>query len=115
MGMGYVSGPRAATRSGNLMALPCSVMAQLTSARFKGETALNFICRLIATFCGGVVGMTIWYISTGSGQGNPYGLAAVCAVFFPASNVPNIYCRWSLLVVPHSRSSSSALITPGLR
>ena len=58
-------------------------MAQLTSSRFKGETGFNLICRVTASFCGGIVGMTIWYISSGSGQGNPYGLAAVCAVFFP--------------------------------
>lgn len=60
-------------------------MAQLTLARFKGETAINFIFRIIATFFGGVVGMAVWYISAGNGRGNPYGLAATCLVFFPVS------------------------------
>lgn len=60
-------------------------MAQLTLARFKGETAVNFIFRMIATFLGGLVGLSIWYIGSGNGKGNPYGIAATCAVFFPVS------------------------------
>ncbi|CDO69808.1 hypothetical protein BN946_scf184803.g6 [Trametes cinnabarina] len=60
-------------------------MGQLTLARFRGDTTFGLVARIISTFMGGLVGTAMWYISTGSGQGNPYGLAAVvgvCAPFF---------------------------------
>ncbi|EIW75984.1 hypothetical protein CONPUDRAFT_93215 [Coniophora puteana RWD-64-598 SS2] len=59
------------------------IMGQLTTARFRGDTAFGLVARIISTFCGGIVGTVIWYISTGLGRGNPYGLAAVFAVVFP--------------------------------
>lgn len=65
-------------------------MAQLTLSRFKGETAVNFVCRIIASFLGGVSGLVLWYVSTGSGKGNPYGLAAAAAIFFPVSSAHEI-------------------------
>ncbi|KAL1937670.1 hypothetical protein VTO73DRAFT_12945 [Trametes versicolor] len=60
-------------------------MGQLTLARFRGDTTFGLVARIVSTFMGGVIGTTMWYISTGSGNGNPYGLAAVigvCAPFF---------------------------------
>ncbi|KAI0653782.1 hypothetical protein C8Q70DRAFT_927041 [Cubamyces menziesii] len=60
-------------------------MGQLTLARFRGDTTFGLVARIISTFMGGLVGAAMWYISTGSGNGNPYGLAAVvgvCAPFF---------------------------------
>ncbi|TDL16038.1 hypothetical protein BD410DRAFT_731828 [Rickenella mellea] len=58
-------------------------MGQLTLSRFRGDTAYELTSRLLATFLGGVVGMVMWYASTGAGQGNAFGLAAVSAVCFP--------------------------------
>ncbi|KAI0271253.1 hypothetical protein BC834DRAFT_432593 [Gloeopeniophorella convolvens] len=58
-------------------------MGQLTLARFRGDTTFGLVARIISTFFGGLTGAAIWYISTGSGTGNPYGLAATCAVAFP--------------------------------
>lgn len=80
---------------------PYSFIGQLTLARFRGDTTFGLVARIIATFFGGLVGTAIWwvcqhvhtgsslipaifrYISTGSGEGNPYGLAVVCGVAFP--------------------------------
>ncbi|ESK92525.1 hypothetical protein Moror_4433 [Moniliophthora roreri MCA 2997] len=59
------------------------IMAQLTLARFRGDTTFGQVARITSTFLGGLVGMVIWYISAGSGNGNPFGLAAVCAVAMP--------------------------------
>ncbi|KAJ7581095.1 hypothetical protein C8J56DRAFT_256925 [Mycena floridula] len=55
------------------------IMAQLTLARFRGDTAFGLAARIFSTFLGGVVGMCMWYIC----QGNPYGFAAVCGVCLP--------------------------------
>ncbi|KIP04314.1 hypothetical protein PHLGIDRAFT_493842 [Phlebiopsis gigantea 11061_1 CR5-6] len=58
-------------------------MGQLTASRFRGDTTFGLVSRILSTFCGGLTGSVMWYISTGLGTGNPYGLAAVCAVCFP--------------------------------
>ncbi|KAH9016429.1 hypothetical protein EDB83DRAFT_2439318 [Lactarius deliciosus] len=58
-------------------------MGQLTLARFRGDTTFGLVARIVSTFGGGLTGATVWHISTGAGRGNPYGLAAACAVAFP--------------------------------
>ena len=58
-------------------------MAQLTLARFRGETAFALLSRLTATVMGAAFALIIWYISTGNGRGNAYGLGATSAVAFP--------------------------------
>ncbi|KAL2858955.1 hypothetical protein BJX68DRAFT_277643 [Aspergillus pseudodeflectus] len=35
------------------------------------------------TLAGGILGLLGWYIGSGGGPGNPYGLSAVCAAFLP--------------------------------
>lgn len=78
-----------------------SFMAQLTLARWRGDTTFGLISRVLSTFWGCIVGMVIWlvtfvfevgsslnlqfyrYVSTGSGIGNAYGLAAATAVSSP--------------------------------
>lgn len=66
-------------------------MAQLTLARFRGETAFALLSRILATVIGAVWALVIWYISTGSGRGNAYGLGATCAVAFPLLFLYRIY------------------------
>ncbi|KAG1817351.1 hypothetical protein EV424DRAFT_1324468 [Suillus variegatus] len=66
-------------------------MAQLTLARFRGDTTFGVIARIISTFAGGLIGTVIWYISAGNGRGNPYGLAAVCAVCYPSFFFARLY------------------------
>ncbi|EIN13098.1 hypothetical protein PUNSTDRAFT_139763 [Punctularia strigosozonata HHB-11173 SS5] len=58
-------------------------MGQLTLARFRGDTTFGLTARIFSTFGGGVLGLLMWYISTGAGHGSPYGLGAVTAIFFP--------------------------------
>ncbi|KAI6044608.1 hypothetical protein EDC04DRAFT_2561114 [Pisolithus marmoratus] len=64
-------------------------MAQTTLARFRGDTVFGIVTRIFSTFVGGLLGTSYMsnvknrYISTGSGRGNPYGLAGVCFVCFP--------------------------------
>lgn len=66
-------------------------MAQLTLARFRGETAFALLSRILATVIGAVFALIIWYISTGSGRGNAYGLGATTAVAFPMVMLFRIY------------------------
>ncbi|KAG1767104.1 hypothetical protein EDD22DRAFT_876477 [Suillus occidentalis] len=66
-------------------------MGQLTLARFRGDTTFGLVARIISTFTGGLIGTVMWYVSTGSGRGNPYGLAAVCAVCFPPFFFARLY------------------------
>ncbi|THH28781.1 hypothetical protein EUX98_g5402 [Antrodiella citrinella] len=60
-----------------------SVDLLLTLARWRGDTTFGLVSRIVATFFGCLVGMALWYISTGTGTGNPYGLAAVVGVASP--------------------------------
>ncbi|KAF5356418.1 hypothetical protein D9758_009464 [Tetrapyrgos nigripes] len=59
------------------------IMAQLTIARFRGDTTFGQVTRILCTFLGGILGMVIWYIASGGGGGNPYGLTATLAVCWP--------------------------------
>ena len=42
----------------------------------------SIVTRIAGTVIGCVLGMVLWYISTGTGRGNPYGLAAATGVAF---------------------------------
>ncbi|KAI0070007.1 hypothetical protein K474DRAFT_1609486 [Panus rudis PR-1116 ss-1] len=66
-------------------------MGQLTLGRWRGDTTFGLVSRIIATFWGCAIGLAMWYISTGTGHGNPYGLAAVCAVCFPFFYYARLY------------------------
>lgn len=56
------------------------IMAQSGMAVQFADFTFGFVSRLIVTVVGGVVGMIAWYVGSGSGSGNPYGLSAVMAV-----------------------------------
>ncbi|TFK95222.1 hypothetical protein BDV98DRAFT_587243 [Pterulicium gracile] len=47
------------------------IMAQLTLARFRGDTVFGFTARIISTFLGGLVGLLIWYIGSEEAEGIP--------------------------------------------
>ncbi|KAH8827139.1 hypothetical protein DL96DRAFT_1669804 [Flagelloscypha sp. PMI_526] len=67
------------------------VMAQLTLARFRGDTVFGVIARIVSTLLGGIVGMAMWYVGNGTSSGNPYGFAAVFAVCLPFLFFARIY------------------------
>ncbi|KAI4735590.1 hypothetical protein E4T50_13891 [Aureobasidium sp. EXF-12298] len=53
------------------------IMAQTGAATFSAEFNFAFITRIFGTIAGGVMGMLGWYIGSGHGPGNPYGLGAI--------------------------------------
>ncbi|KAI8970891.1 hypothetical protein BD414DRAFT_501521 [Trametes punicea] len=57
------------------------IMAQTTMNIYASDQVYNYVMRLGGTFVGAVLGMLCWYIGAGHGHGNPYGLAAIVAVF----------------------------------
>ncbi|KAJ3987146.1 hypothetical protein F5890DRAFT_1571904 [Lentinula detonsa] len=59
------------------------IMAQTTLNIYASDQVFNLVIRLVGTFVGAVLGLAAWYIGNGNGVGNPYGAAAVTAVFMP--------------------------------
>ncbi|PWN49312.1 hypothetical protein IE53DRAFT_369881 [Violaceomyces palustris] len=66
-------------------------MAQLTLARFRGETAFALFSRIVATTLGAAIGLVIWYISAGNGLGNVWGMAVTTAIAFPILFLIRLY------------------------
>lgn len=56
------------------------IMGQTTVVVYMSDFSLSIASRSVGTVVGGVVGLVAWYIGSGNGPGNPYGLAAIMAV-----------------------------------
>jgi hypothetical protein len=56
------------------------IMGQTTVVVYMSDFTLSLASRSVGTVVGGVVGLVAWYIGSGDGSGNPYGLAAIMAV-----------------------------------
>ncbi|RDB27383.1 Uncharacterized protein C57A7.05 [Hypsizygus marmoreus] len=57
------------------------IMAQTGLAVYAGDQIAGFIVRLAGTVLGLLVGMAVWYIGAGSGDGNPYGIVIATTAF----------------------------------
>ena len=71
------------------------ITAQICVLVYMADFTFSLIGRVVGTVLGGLLGMIAWYIGSGSGPGNPYGLAAITAVMA----LIFIWCR---LFFPHS-------------
>lgn len=56
------------------------IMAQLSLMPYASDFIGGLLTRLAGTILGGVIGLACWYIGSGSGPGNAYGLATIMAV-----------------------------------
>lgn len=56
------------------------ITAQLTLLPYMADFVLSIFSRAVGTVAGGLIGMAAWYIGSGSGDGNPYGLGAITAL-----------------------------------
>ncbi|KAE8146056.1 hypothetical protein BDV25DRAFT_56845 [Aspergillus avenaceus] len=56
------------------------ITAQTTLLVYMSDFTVSLLSRAVGTVVGGVLGMLAWYVGSGHGPGNPYGLAAVTAV-----------------------------------
>ncbi|KAI2812394.1 hypothetical protein CBS115989_10505 [Aspergillus niger] len=55
------------------------ITAQTTLLVYMADFTMALISRLVGTVVGGVLGMVAWYIGSGHGPGNAYGLGAITA------------------------------------
>ena len=88
------------------------IMAQTAAALSGGELIFTFAMRLGGTVVGLLYGAVLWYISTGRGNGNPYGIGATTAVGF----IPLVFMRvWApkLLLLPVIMLNVSVILIVG--
>ncbi|OAQ70761.1 protein (fungal and plant) [Pochonia chlamydosporia 170] len=56
------------------------ISAQTCLLPYMADFTFSVVSRGLGTVIGGVMGMVAWYIGSGSGVGNPYGLGAISAL-----------------------------------
>ncbi|KAJ5794615.1 Brefeldin A sensitivity protein-related protein [Penicillium paradoxum] len=56
------------------------IMGQTTLVIYMADFTFSLLSRAAGTIVGGLLGLVAWYIGSGRGPGNPYGLAAIMAV-----------------------------------
>lgn len=78
-------------------------MSQTGLGVFAGEQIAGFVARMGGTLIGLVLGMVAWYMGSGHGRGNPYGVVAA-TVFMAA---PWIFLR---LCAPQAVSAPFVMI-----
>jgi hypothetical protein len=55
------------------------IMAQTGLLVYMADFTFSVFSRIVGTIVGGLVGLLAWYIGSGGGPGNPYGLSAIMA------------------------------------
>ena len=55
------------------------ITAQTSCSLLMADFTFSLYCRVLGTIFGGVAGMIAWYIGSGDGTGNPYGMAVTTA------------------------------------
>ncbi|SPO31677.1 uncharacterized protein UTRI_06624_B [Ustilago trichophora] len=88
------------------------IMAQTAAALSGGELIFTFVMRLGGTVVGLLYGAVLWYISTGNGNGNAYGLGVTTAIGF----IPLVFLRvWApkLLLLPAIMLNVSVVLIVG--
>ncbi|KAM5356927.1 hypothetical protein ACJ41O_003573 [Fusarium nematophilum] len=70
------------------------ISAQTCLLVYMADFSFSVVSRALGTVLGGVMGMVAWYIGSGRGLGNPFGMGAVTAVFI----IPLIW--WRLFLPP---------------
>ena len=71
------------------------ITAQIAVLVYMADFALSFLGRAVGTIIGGVIGLVAWYIGSGHGLGNAYGLSAITAA-------ATLILVWLRLFLPHT-------------
>ncbi|PHH64676.1 hypothetical protein CDD81_4117 [Ophiocordyceps australis] len=78
------------------------VTAQTTLLVYMADFTLSLVSRLIGTVVGGLMGAVAWYIGSGTGPGNPYGLAAISLVMIAI-------LVWARIFLPQSLAQATIM------
>ncbi|KAH7142812.1 hypothetical protein B0J13DRAFT_50985 [Dactylonectria estremocensis] len=70
------------------------ISAQTCLLVYMADFSFSIVSRTLGTVIGGVMGMVAWYIGSGNGPGNPYGMGAITAFMI----VPLIW--WRIFLPP---------------
>ncbi|KAG8751127.1 hypothetical protein FRC11_009675, partial [Ceratobasidium sp. 423] len=87
------------------------IMAQFGLNMYMSDQIGQFVARITGTVGGGVIGMLIWYIGSGHGTGNPYGVAAAFGVLI----IPMLFARlfWTQRMVECIMFSVTSVLVAG--
>ncbi|KAG5922733.1 hypothetical protein E4U42_005374 [Claviceps africana] len=78
------------------------IMAQTCLLMYMADFTFSLVTRGLGTVIGGVLGMVAWYAGSGSGAGNPYGMAATTAVI-------SAMLMWWRLYLPPALAQASIM------
>jgi hypothetical protein len=78
------------------------VTAQTCVLIYMADFTFSMVSRGLGTVVGGVLGMVTWYLGSGSGQGNPYGMAA-------SSGLMMVVVLWLRIFLPPSFTKATVL------
>lgn len=56
------------------------IMGQMGVGTYTSDFVFGLTSRIVGTVIGGIMGMVCWYIGAGSGNGEPYGMAAIFGI-----------------------------------
>ncbi|KLP14067.1 membrane protein [Fusarium fujikuroi] len=80
------------------------IMAQMALEPYMSDFTSGILIRTLGTVAGGILGLLCWYIGSGNGPGNPYGLAAIMAVAI-------IGMMWWRLFAPPQHMAAGIMLT----
>ncbi|PCD27210.1 hypothetical protein FGRA07_02349 [Fusarium graminearum] len=80
------------------------IMAQMALEPYMSDFTAGIIIRTLGTVAGGVLGLLCWYIGSGNGPGNQYGLAAIMAVAI-------VGMMWWRLFAPPQHMAAGIMLT----
>lgn len=78
------------------------ITAQTCVLLYMADFTFSLISRALGTVIGGLFGLVAWYIGSGSGSGNPYGLAASTAAFI-------VIAMWLRIFLPLAYVQATAM------
>ncbi|KAL3439738.1 hypothetical protein BJX65DRAFT_317727 [Aspergillus insuetus] len=79
------------------------ITAQLGLGIYMPDFTFSTFGPAVGTVAGGLLGLLGWYMGSGGGPGNPYGLSAICAGFLPI-------LLWVRLYVPADHIPGGTLV-----